>query len=492
MTSLEKNPVNERLSEFKPDDVECHAVSISKTRIANNGENALIENQDKFLAVPEKRTLAVFDGVGGYENGSIAAAEARKVIQDNLENIPDSIPNTETEKTGLQNRVKQIFSRAHDSIIRALNGEQGATTAAFVKIVKVGGKEQALVAHTGDSRVYRYNPKTGLEPITLDDAANKYSSLDEQTALGNVSYDPDKKLDQDNPTVARVNNYLKNRNTITSALGGRYQGVHVKLTDVEAGDMLITMTDGVTDNLTEIEIRTIVANTPRQDIARALAQRAYYGAHLEAYESNRSKSDDITAGVMEVGVNPESYSDVAGYIGKKYPEFFENPQAVKSFREYINTEENDSTTRAEAARELIAACKGNEEQLAEISSYAERLHARRLELLAHNDPFGGETDGVTGLRDMADRLKLLGPTLIPVKRDKWRGHEIVDLSMFAQIVEQIQSEPDFERINTLVAKLPSQFRIREVATLIAKDVTSDRRMSNFSSEQTKPNINRIF
>ncbi len=488
MNRLENIPAGESIKDLNPDGVKCFTTSISKTRFEDSGDKAAVENQDKVLNAPKQKALAVFDGVGGYKNGAEAASRANEVINTNLTSIPDSIEDTKTEVDGIKNRIKQIFKRAHESILSMLDGEQGATTVAFVKLVKVGNREQAVVAHVGDSRVYRYNPRTGLTPLTIDDAANRYNSIDEQTAVGNITYRPDDRLDQEDPAVEQANRYLTNRNTITSALGGKYLGVHVQLVPVEAGDVFITVTDGVTDNLTEVQIRTIIANTPKKDIARVLAQRSFYGANLKAFKTNRSKSDDITTGVMETGTDPESYSDVADYIGEKYPDFFKNQQAAKSFRNYINSEENDSKTRAEAAKDIINACNGNEEQLTEISSYAERLHAKRIELLSENDPI----DGVVGLRDLSDRLKLLGPTLVPVKRDKWRGHEIVDLSIYSGIVEQIMGEPDYERVNTLVAKLPSQFNIRDIATLIARDVTSDRRMSNFSSEQTKPNITRII
>ncbi len=108
------------------------------------------ENQDSFLVLPERNIFAVFDGVGGAARGDIASKTAMTVLEENLL-IPTTIHNKVPSLDEHIHRICLALEEAHQAVLK--KGPAGMATTAAVLMF---WQEWAIVAHVGDSRIYRY------------------------------------------------------------------------------------------------------------------------------------------------------------------------------------------------------------------------------------------------------------------------------------------------------------------------------------------------
>ena len=104
-------------------------------------------NEDAFCVADEIGLYAVADGMGGYEGGEVAS---RIVVDTLMESFAAaSVSDVETARL----RLELAIQRAHSRVTREAEGrlsEMGSTVAALLRI-----RDRIVVAHVGDSRVYR-------------------------------------------------------------------------------------------------------------------------------------------------------------------------------------------------------------------------------------------------------------------------------------------------------------------------------------------------
>src|SRR5215211_8908052 len=104
-------------------------------------------NQDRYLSIPERGLFAVFDGVGGQRAGEVASETAAETIKEALA-LPSSVSSTEMIRRAIKFANRDIFEMAEsDPAYKTM-----ATTVALIQI----DDKRAIVAHAGDSRVYRF------------------------------------------------------------------------------------------------------------------------------------------------------------------------------------------------------------------------------------------------------------------------------------------------------------------------------------------------
>lgn len=240
-------------------------------------------NEDSFLIVDQHCNhynlqkygmfFGVADGMGGHAAGEVASKMACEetvaaYYQDDclLQNIGDG------SELKMRKLEKAIWS-AHNRIINAAKEKKelrgmGTTLSALVLT-----DEKALIAHIGDSRIYRCR-KNSCERMTVDHTKNQ-ALVD----LGQVRPGHESSL---------YYGYI-----LTQALGGYddLAEVFTRVENVERGDVFLLCTDGLHDLATDYEIEEILtANAPPQTTCDELVQAAI----------RNGGNDDVTVIVVQL------------------------------------------------------------------------------------------------------------------------------------------------------------------------------------------------
>lgn len=241
-------------------------------------------NEDAYLVDAPHLLFGVFDGLGATTQAAEAAALAADSIRAAYrEQRPGD--DCDAERTLLLRAVKGAGAAI------AADLDDGLTTASVVKLCEQpDGRATALIAHVGDSRVYQFAAVGELRQCTLDDSMFG-ADWDLQLQLGEVV----------GPTTMIEFAYFEQRHILDRCLGSPGDDARLWETDVDDGDLLLALTDGVTDNLTFSEVREVISDgrESADTIARRLVDAAYARSRDESHA--RAKVDDITAVVARVG-----------------------------------------------------------------------------------------------------------------------------------------------------------------------------------------------
>ena len=192
--------------------------------------NRTKSNEDAWLALPELGLFAVADGMGGHHHGAIASRTALQAIHAEL-----SRPAITAQ------RIRRAILGAHASLCVQRRGRDVVGTTIVVAWIAGG---YAHCFHLGDSRAYRFRNYL-LERITRD-----HCTAGEDLGKRGIV-----------PTRKRA---------IGRALGMRGDVlIGCSSLDWLSGDRLLMLTDGISDNLQDLEIANILA-TYQQSPVQAL------------------------------------------------------------------------------------------------------------------------------------------------------------------------------------------------------------------------------
>jgi serine/threonine protein phosphatase PrpC len=238
-------------------------------------------NEDCFAVIPHLGLFMVADGMGGAAAGEVASHAAieqvRRAVEDRettwsadaAVSSPESGPRRFIAGIRRANRVIHALAQ-RDPSIRGM----GTT---FAGILLLG--RCAVVAHVGDSRVYRLR-QGELERMTHD-----HSLAHHLVELGVLR-------PQEVATFAH-------RNIITRAVGPHETvDVDTKIVDVRPGDVFLICSDGLTGELGDDEIAAILRERrgPGVTVGR-LVDRA----------NEKGGADNITAVLVVLGEAPGAW-----------------------------------------------------------------------------------------------------------------------------------------------------------------------------------------
>ncbi len=221
-----------------PGRVEAHGVTDVGLRRQNN--------EDAFGFDEELGVFVVCDGLGGHAAGEVASSLAVQVILDEFAKRHAVTPMTANDPLGApyvvqQSALRSSLRRAHTAITESQNEdaerEGMGTTMAALKLMADG----VLLAHVGDSRVYRWSPDAGLARVTRDHSL--YNRLVDDGVLA----------------AGTTEQGFSKRNVIMRALGLRDHRADIRAIDRRAGDVFVLCSDGVSDMLDDTQIAEIVA-----------------------------------------------------------------------------------------------------------------------------------------------------------------------------------------------------------------------------------------
>lgn len=218
-------------------------------------------NEDSYVA--RAPIFAVADGMGGHAAGDIASSS---VVTRLSEIVPDPWVGTESIERALHDAVDDI-ERGTDGLDR-----HTGTTVTGVALTIVGGEATWAVFNIGDSRVYRLVGST-LSQVTVD-----HSIVQELIDVGAISREE---------AVTHPHS-----NVITRAVGLTEAPIpDYRLLPVVAGERLLVCSDGLTKELTDHGLHTILST--------GAPARATADALVDAALGNGGR-DNVTAVVVDV------------------------------------------------------------------------------------------------------------------------------------------------------------------------------------------------
>jgi PPM family protein phosphatase len=204
-----------------------------------------MRNEDHYAVLPHRRLYMVADGMGGVSGGDVASRMAVESVHQMLDDSETTWPSgygpaergSEIDHfiAGIRLANARIFTRGRRE--PALQG-MGTT---FAGVLFSG--DQAVIAHVGDSRVYRLRGGR-LELLTQD-----HSFLNDQIRAGNIA-----------PEDAHTFPF---KNILSRSVGPRAAvevDTHVAL--VQPGDVYLLCSDGLCGVMDHHELTSILVQQP--------------------------------------------------------------------------------------------------------------------------------------------------------------------------------------------------------------------------------------
>lgn len=219
------------------------------------------------------------DGMGGHEGGEVASALAVEILQQYFAtHWADSLPNEDQVREAIQLANQAIYDSNQS------NDRLGSSRMGTTLVMALIQDNQVIVAHVGDSRLYRFSRRLGLQQVTVDHEVGQREI--QRGVEPAIAY-------------ARPDAYQ-----LTQALGPRdknFINPSVEFLELSEDSLLILCSDGLSDNdLLEIHWRTHLEpllssrNNLEEGVSQLIDLANQYNGH-----------DNITAIVIRVRVRPK-------------------------------------------------------------------------------------------------------------------------------------------------------------------------------------------
>lgn len=216
-------------------------------------------NEDAIALCPANHLTILADGMGGYNAGEVASQMAISVISDYIrDNFSVFVSQLKPYPAeDLLEIVSSAVHHANNVILTAALSEPSYLGMGTTVVVTLCDHDRIVVAHVGDSRAYRYRHGKFTQ-ITRD-----HSVVQEQLDAGSIR--------ADSVAVDQL------RNLLTRAVGVAYLiNVEVNLHQLEAGDIYLLCSDGLSDMLKDQQIEAMLRKDELslQEICDALVAQA--------------------------------------------------------------------------------------------------------------------------------------------------------------------------------------------------------------------------
>ena len=223
-------------------------------------------NEDNFLLDCSRGLFIVADGMGGHAAGEVASEMAVQIIEDELGSVRGL---SDGEAAG---RMRQAIRKANSAIFDRTLAEHDKRGMGTTITVMVLFSRRYLIGQVGDSRAYLLRGGE-LRQLTKD-----HSYVQEQVDAGLLS-----------PDQARTHPYS---NVITRCVGANEEvAPDIYFGNLEAGDVILLATDGLTGMLEDQQLQGILA---QQENPEACVNQMITDAN------RRGGLDNITAIVIRI------------------------------------------------------------------------------------------------------------------------------------------------------------------------------------------------
>ena len=232
-------------------------------------------NEDSALA--EGSVFVVADGMGGHAAGEVASG----IVVDTMREL---VARDDLTSDDVPRQLLLANERIREAVSAHPEQKGMGTTATGIVLVTAGGSDHWVVFNVGDSRVYRWIDGT-LSQLTVD-----HSEVQELVDAGVIT-----------EAEARVH---PARNVVTRSLGTDY-AYHADtwVLPPYAGERFVICSDGLTNELTDEQVREILQTKPDPQAAADELVRA-------ALESGGQ--DNVTVVVVNLdGVVGDDHSETS-------------------------------------------------------------------------------------------------------------------------------------------------------------------------------------
>jgi protein phosphatase len=222
------------------------ATDVGMRRSNNQDSHAVLLASDNDNWQRRGHVFVVADGMGAHAAGELASKMAADGIPHNYYKLRD-----DSAPDAIRKAIRQVNEEIHRKGQANAEFHGMGTTASVLVLVPQG----ALIAHVGDSRIYRLRG-TRIEQLTFD-----HSLVWEMTASG-----------QFNPNLPN----LVPKNIITRSLGP-HKNVQVDLEGpfpLEIGDTFLVCCDGLSGLVKDEEMGVIMGALPPAEAAQVLIDLA--------------------------------------------------------------------------------------------------------------------------------------------------------------------------------------------------------------------------
>jgi protein phosphatase len=246
----------------------CHQLALGAVFGATDIGPVRERNEDNFLIDSELGLVALGDGMGGHAGGAIASTTALLELRDALRTWHTQHPGTgQPALAALAGAVAAANSALYfDNVLRDAGhgGGMGTTLTALWQSPQPG---RLLVAHVGDSRLYRY--RAGTLTLLTRDQTLYYQALENG------------QLDD-----------LPGRNLLLQAVGpsARVEAEFATL-HYQAGDLYLLCSDGLHGDVPHAAIAAVLAGAGADNLGQTCAE-------LIAEAMRHGTRDNITAVVL--------------------------------------------------------------------------------------------------------------------------------------------------------------------------------------------------
>lgn len=194
-------------------------------------------NEDNITTDNEFGFVILADGMGGYNAGEVASGIAVTMLANGLKTalsvrLPEQDPDL---------LVKSEIEKTNGAIYQTAQSQPQFSGMGTTLVCAVFHDNCIIVAHVGDSRLYRYRQK-GTGQAQFEQITRDHSLLQEQIDSGMISRED-----------ARLSS---NKNLVTRALGvDRMVDVEVQEHEAMPGDVYLLCSDGLNDMVGDEEIQ---------------------------------------------------------------------------------------------------------------------------------------------------------------------------------------------------------------------------------------------
>lgn len=241
--------------------ITIHSFGISDIGLARK------KNEDHFKVVKENNFFLLADGMGGHKAGEIAARKAVEIVENAF--LVDKLPeNLDQIKHKLYHSIKKANDEIYHLSLENPDLRGMGTTLCSLFVFK----DQAIIGHVGDSRVYRYRNNTLIQ------LTNDHSLIFDLIKTQHV--------EEDEPLPC------PHRNVITKAIGpSSFVEPEIESYPLEPGDLILMCSDGLSDYVSSRRINKVLS----RDIP--LETKAYYLIELA---KKRKSQDNISLILLEI------------------------------------------------------------------------------------------------------------------------------------------------------------------------------------------------